>query len=113
MSGRRYVPPPLGLDPLFVGRAGVVIEVAPDQFYEFILEIRHGDPSDLAEVDLTWLSGEAVTTAEQLDPSSFVPSAIQGDIHLRGRVISKEEADRPSWASAPQGEIEARRELES
>ena len=112
MSPKRYTPPPIG-EVGFIGRAGLVVEVAPNQFYEFILEIRHGDPGSTCEITLESTLGDPVCVGEYLEPIRYIgPRTTYADIHLRGRVISKEEAaQRPSWATGPQSEIEARREI--
>lgn len=108
----RWGPSPINLDPLFVGRAGVVIEVAPNQFMQFILEIRHGDDSaGGCDISLN-RNYETVHVAEHLSPMRAYEWTI-ADIRLRGRVISQEEAERPSWAQTAQGEIGARGELEA
>lgn len=107
----KYTPPPLGVLG-FVGRAAVIVEVAPNAFVQFILEIRHGDPGDAATITVD-RDVEAVHSWDFLDPVRYVAlGPPRADIHLAGRVISREEADRPSWAG-PAGEIESRREIEA
>lgn len=111
MTPRTYRPPPLGvLD--FAGRAGVVIEVTPGHFVEVILEIRHGDPDDLAQLNLGRAGYEAVYDAAWIDPMRWeARGPLRADIHLIGRVISRQEADRPRWAQDAT-EIEARKAIE-
>lgn len=111
MSGEWYEPPPINVVH-FIGRAGVVIEVAPNQFFQYILEIRHGDPGDRCEIAVERDGDLLVTGADLLEPSRYqTTTGWRADLHLTGRIISREEADRPSWA--PAAEIEARREIGS
>jgi hypothetical protein len=106
---RTYRPPPVG-ELSFKGRAGVVIEVAPNQFVEILMEIRFGDPADAADFSV---EREVYPIYEDLLRVSYAPGITRGEVLLRGRVLSQEEAhERPRWANdAP--EIEARREIES
>jgi hypothetical protein len=110
VSPTRYTPPPPGVGN-YIGRAGLLVEVAPNNYVEIILEIRHGDPDSGCDVEITNRSDDPVFVADLLEPIRMTTA--YADIHLRGRVISREEAERPSWAGPPQGEIEARRELEA
>lgn len=109
MTGRRYAPPPVG-EVSHVGYAGVVVEVGPNQFVEIIMEVRLGDPADGFRVDV---ERKVETIFDGPLTPIYVPLDMRGEVLLRGRLISREELrERPAWATAPQPEIEARREIE-
>jgi hypothetical protein len=87
---------------MFNGRVGVIIEVAPNQFFQYVL--KEVD----ARIDLDRGVDERMLITE-----TVMSGPTYVTMELRGRLVDHEEAARPEWATAPAAEIEARRELGS
>jgi hypothetical protein len=98
-------PPPGGH---YRRRAAVVIETAPGMFVQYILEMELPDDAARVEIDYDEPELDLVDFGTPLRNLGRRPHAT---IELSGRVISLEEAQRPTWADAyvhdPAGQIEA------
>lgn len=81
-----------------------MVEMAPGQFMQIILEIDSRDPDD-------WCSVNLDTVFDDLDldvfgapePVRVRPQHHRADIRLTGRVVAQEDAERPAWADAHVG----------
>jgi hypothetical protein len=90
---------------MFRGRAGVVVEVAPNQFMSWKMRGTYGSVDVEQELDEihTW---ESVMLLH-------VPTFSVVTFELSGYLDAREDqAPRPDWATEPAGELEARRALE-
>ncbi len=96
-------PPPQGM---FRGRAGVVVEMAPNQFVSWRMRGSFGNVETERE-------DHAVYSGVQMEPLFFVPGLTVVRFEMEGHLDDYEEAaPRPRWATEPAGEIEARRALD-
>lgn len=99
---RRYTQPQFG-ESYFRGRAGVVIEVAPQRFVSYTMTATYG------EIDVT-TETEDIRSRESLAPI-HMPTSREVHMVLTGQLGTMDDrAERPAWATA-QGEIEARRAI--
>lgn len=87
-------------DSAFRGRAGGVIEIAPNRYVQYVLLGTHG------EIDIRSESEEV----SDWGMSIRMPTTREVHMVLTGTLSSKEEAERPAWATAQQ-EISGRREI--
>lgn len=91
-------------DAMFNGRVGVIIEVAPNRFYQYVLKEVEADVRLARE-------SEPISAGEVLSPYLRGPMIVT--MNLRGRLVSRDEAERPAWVPPePPAEIETRRALE-
>jgi hypothetical protein len=87
----------------FRGRAGVLLEFAPNKFAQYVMRTHECEISIDQEVETIWDG--------PLSPIR-IPTSRQIRMVLEGTLTSLDEMrERPAWATA-QPEIEARRELE-
>ena len=85
----------------FRGRAGVVIEVAPNQFVSYVMTGTHGTLEIESDT-------EAIYSTDYLNPVAYIPISRIIRMEIEGYLASQEDmADRPSWARA-EHEIEGR-----
>lgn len=91
-------------DAFFRGRAGVVIEMAPNQFCSYVMTGTFGEIEIQRDV-------ETIHSWEILSPI-YVPMPAEVHMVLTGTLSSMEEAaQRPAWARA-EHELPWRREIE-
>lgn len=85
----------------FNGRVGVIIEVAPNQFVQYVLKGVQGT------IDVELADPEAISVSDLLSPIwATAPSLVT--MHLTGYLASREEAERPAWvAPEPAGQLDA------
>jgi len=82
----------------FNGRVGMILEVAPNQFVQYVLK----------ETECSIKMEREVYAAWDGPFSPVVPGPTFVKMELFGRLVSKEEAERPVWVPAePTAEIEA------
>jgi hypothetical protein len=85
---------------VFNGRVGVIIEVAPNRFYQYVLKEVQGS------VNLDRGEPDTGGPFDALSPYVYGPTI--ATMSFTGRVVGQEEAERPVWIPAePAGEIES------
>lgn len=91
---------------MFRGRAGVVVEVAPNRFVSWRMRETFGAVE--TEQDF-----EEIHSAMHIYPVYRAPTLAVVRFELEGYLdAAEEQAPRPDWATETAGEIEARRALE-
>lgn len=92
MSGSANWGIPDGFGTAFRGRAGVVIEFAPNQFASYVMNGTWGEVEIEREVN---------TVHDTWEHAIYIPGPTEVRMVLNGTLSSMEqEADRPAWARA-------------